>query len=158
MAASRSGRISSSAAQVLDRVLARFTPIASWNVIGPFPRSLRDFSSASVQSTLAKPPSARRAARSPGQTSVATPLPAASTSTISSPATKPPIHPLRPKPRRPGWRVRIRRSQCRAQIPRCSLASSTGPLMITLNEEKICELAGAATHSEISDPEVVRAT
>ena len=27
--------------------------------------------------------------------------------------------------------------------------------MITLNEEKICELAGAATHSEISDPEVV---
>jgi HEAT repeat protein/glucose/arabinose dehydrogenase len=34
----RSGRLSTSAALVLDRIQARFTPIASWLVLGPVPR------------------------------------------------------------------------------------------------------------------------
>ena len=38
MNASRSGRLSEPAALALDRLLAKFTPILSWRVLGPFPR------------------------------------------------------------------------------------------------------------------------
>ncbi len=157
IAASRSDRISSSAAQVLDRVLARFTPIASWNVIGPFPRVTPrlfigdrsiDFGKTTIGATgrqLAW--TTRRGDAASGRVDLDDLIPRGQGPDSSAPpeSTSASL----------GAFGYAEVNALRAG-PALLLASSTGALMITLNEEKVCELAGAATHSEISDPEVVR--
>ena len=79
----RSTRLSTRAALVLDRLQARFTPVASWLVLGPFRASLRASSSASARSTSRRRARARPAARSPGLIDVATLRPVALTFKIS---------------------------------------------------------------------------
>ena len=67
VSAARSGRLSSNASLVLDRVLARFTPIASWLVIGPFPRAdSPTFHRRALDRLRARAARAQAAARSPG--------------------------------------------------------------------------------------------
>ena len=77
--------VSAPAALSLDRVLASFTPITNWRVIGPFPRNdpaARHRASFDRLSRSSTP--APEAGPSPGPTAAPTPVPAASTWTIST--------------------------------------------------------------------------
>ena len=54
VAASKSGRPGPAAALSLDRILARFTPIATWRVIGPFPRNAPQIGAGSASIDFSK--------------------------------------------------------------------------------------------------------
>ena len=144
---------------VLDRVLARFTPIASWNVIGPFPRVTPqvfigkhsiDFGKTTIGATGRQVAwTNRRGDATSGRVDLDDLIPRDQAPDSSAPPESPSAG--------LGEFAYAEVNALRA-CPALLLASSSGALMITVNEDKVCELAGAAGHSEISDPEVVRAT